>query len=316
MTARIFDFDAIVIGAGVVGLAIARALALSGRETLIVEAANAIGSGTSSRNSEVVHSGLYYAPDSLKARLCTAGNRRLYEFCAKRGVAHHRCGKLIVAVDSSELAAVEELFNRGVENGLEDLELLSARETHTLEPELHCSAALLSPSTGILDSHALMLALLAEAEEHGAVIALQTPFLRAEQKRGGFLAVIGGAEPAAVTTSILVNSAGLSASKVAELIHIDSLWRAPQTSYAKGNYFALSGRSPFRRLVYPAPQTHGLGIHLTIDLAGQARLVLTSNGSMQSTTLSIRAGSPRLKAQYVGTGRVCRTLHWRLPTAG
>ena len=211
-----FDFDATVIGAGVVGLAIARALALSGRETLILEAANAIGSGTSSRNSEVIHSGLYYAPGSLKARLCTAGNRRLYEFCAKRGVAHHRCGKLIVAVDSSEFAAVEQLFDRGAENGLEDLRLLSARETHTLEPKLRCSAALLSPSTGILDSHALMLALLAEAEEHGAVIALQTPFLGAEQERGGFLAAIGGAEPASVTTSILVNSAGLSSSKRCE----------------------------------------------------------------------------------------------------
>lgn len=212
------DFDAIVVGAGVVGLAIARALALSGRATLILEASNRIGMGTSSRNSEVIHSGIYYATASLKARLCVAGNRRLYAFCAARGVAHNRCGKLIVAADSAEIAALEQFLQRGAENGVEDLKMMSAREALRLEPEVRCAAALLSPSTGILDAHGLMLALRAEAEEKGATIALQTPFLRAQQTSGGFSVATGGAEPTSVSASALINSAGLSASDVASSI--------------------------------------------------------------------------------------------------
>ena len=181
------DYDAIVIGAGAVGLAIARALALSGRETLTLEAADAIGTETSSRNSEVIHAGIYYPKDSLKARLCVEGNRRLYRFCDERAVAHRRCGKLIVAADPAERAAIESLSRRGAANGVEDLRLLGRREARALEPQLHCEAALLSPSTGILDSHGFMLALLAEAQDHGATLALRTPFLQAEQKGGIFL---------------------------------------------------------------------------------------------------------------------------------
>jgi len=232
------DFGAIVVGAGVVGLAIGRALARTGRETLILEAAEAFGTETSSRNSEVIHAGIYYPKDSLKARLCVEGNRRLYQFCRERGVAHKQCCKLIVAANATERAAIEALARSGAANGVDGLRMLEAREAKALEPELSCELALLSASTGILDSHAFMLALLGEAEDHGAA---------------------------------LVNSTGLSASRVAETIEISGAWRPPVTRYAKGNYFALRGRSPFTRLIYPAPQAHGLGVHLTFDLAGQAR---------------------------------------------
>jgi len=265
------DYDAIVIGAGAVGLAIARSLALSGRETLILEAADAFGTETSSRNSEVIHAGIYYPKDSLKARLCVDGNRRLYRFCDERAVSYKRCGKLIVATNSAERGAIESLARRGAINGVDDLRLLGGREARKLEPDLHCEAALLSPSTGILDSHGFMLALLAEAEDHGATLALRTPFLHAEWK-GGIVSVgAGGTEPITVSCAELVNSAGLSASRVAEAMWIGSTWKPPATRYAKGNYFALRGRSPFTRLIYPAPQEHGLGVHLTLDLAGQTR---------------------------------------------
>lgn len=265
------DYDAIVIGAGAVGLAIARALALSGRETLILEAADSFGTETSSRNSEVIHAGIYYPTDSLKARLCVEGNRRLYSFCDERAIAHRRCGKLIVAADSVERAAIEGLAERGAANGVMDLRLLGEREARALEPDLRCEAALLSPSTGILDSHGFMLALLAEAEDRGAVVALRTPFLQAEQKGEIFHVGAGGAEPVTASCAALINSAGLGASQVAETIRIDGAWKPPATRFAKGNYFALRGRSPFARLIYPAPQAHGLGVHLTLDLAGQAR---------------------------------------------
>ena len=265
------DYDAIVIGAGAVELAIARALALSGRETLILEAADSFGTETSSRNSEVIHAGIYYPTDSLKARLCVEGNRRLYSFCDERAIAHRRCGKLIVAADSVERAAIEGLAERGAANGVMDLRLLGEREARALEPDLRCEAALLSPSTGILDSHGFMLALLAEAEDRGAVVALRTPFLQAEQKGEIFHVGVGGAEPVTASCAALINSAELGASQVAETIRIDGAWKPPATRFAKGNYFALRGRSPFARLIYPAPQAHGLGVHLTLDLAGQAR---------------------------------------------
>jgi L-2-hydroxyglutarate oxidase LhgO len=265
------DYDAIVIGAGAVGLAIARALALSGRETLILEAADAFGTETSSRNSEVIHAGIYYPKDSLKARLCVEGNQRLCRFCDARGVSYQRCGKLIVAADSAERTAIESLARRGAANGVDGLRLLEGREARALEPGLRCEAALSSPATGIVDSHGFMLALLGEAEDHGATLALRTPFLHAERRGGMFSVGAGGAEPIAVSCAELVNSAGLSASRVAEAIWVGGAWKPPATRYAKGNYFALRGRSPFTRLIYPAPQAHGLGVHLTLDLAGQAR---------------------------------------------
>ncbi len=261
------DFDVCIVGAGVIGLAVARALTLSGRSVVVIEARAAFGEETSSRNSEVIHSGIYYPTGSLKARLCVAGRAALYDFCTGRGVPHARCGKLIVAADESEMAGLEALARKGAQNGVDDLRLLSAREAKALEPALACVGALLAPATGIIDSHAYMLALQGDAE--GAAFAYRAPFLSARRETGGFEVEVGGAEPARMSVGALVNSAGLAASRVARAI--EGLTDIPETLFAKGNYFALAGRAPFRRLIYPAPQAHGLGVHLTFDLAGQAR---------------------------------------------
>jgi L-2-hydroxyglutarate oxidase LhgO len=263
------DADVLIIGAGVVGLAIARAIALAGRSVVVVEARAAFGEETSSRNSEVIHSGIYYPTGSLKARLCVRGRSMLYAFCEARGVAHRRCGKLIVATKDSELAALEALARKGAENGVDDLRMLSGDEARVLEPALASVGALHAPSTGIIDSHGFMLALTGEAE--GAAFAYRAPFLSAQVVRDGFVAEIGGAEPMRLKVGALVNAAGLSASRVARAIEGLDPRLVPETLYAKGNYFALSGRAPFRRLIYPAPQAHGLGVHLTFDLGGQAR---------------------------------------------
>ena len=263
------DADVLVIGAGVVGLAIVRALTLAGRSVVVVEARAAFGEETSSRNSEVIHSGIYYPTGSLKARLCVRGRAMLYAYCEAHGVAHRRCGKLIVAADASELAALEALARKGAANGVEDLAMLSGAEATALEPALACVGALYAPSTGILDSHGYMLALMGDAE--GAAFAYRAPFLSAQVGPEGFVAEIGGAEPMRLAVGGLVNAAGLAASRVARAIHGLDPRFIPETLYAKGNYFALAGRAPFRRLIYPAPQTHGLGVHLTFDLGGQAR---------------------------------------------
>jgi L-2-hydroxyglutarate oxidase LhgO len=263
------DADVLVVGAGVVGLAVARALTLAGRSVVVVESRGAFGEETSSRNSEVIHSGIYYPTDSLKARLCVRGRAMLYDFCEAHGVAHLRCGKLIVAAEESELAGLEALARKGTENGVEDLRMLSAGEARALEPALACVGALLAPSTGIVDSHGFMLALTGEAE--GAVFAYRAPFLSARVAGDGFAAEIGGEEPVQLAVGALVNAAGLSASRVARAIEGLDPEFVPETLYAKGNYFALSGRAPFGRLIYPAPQAHGLGVHLTFDLGGQAR---------------------------------------------
>jgi L-2-hydroxyglutarate oxidase LhgO len=266
------DFDATVVGAGVVGLAVARELALAGRSVVILEAAGEIGFETSSRNSEVIHGGLYYPPGSLKARLCVPGKRRLYDYLAARGVAHERLGKLVVAVTEEEVPALERLAARGAENGVDDLKLLSATEARRLEPELNCAAALLSPSTGIFDSHGYMLALLGDAEAAGAALALRTPFEGAAASAGGGFAVdTGGAEPASFTTAMLLNAAGLHADKVAAQIDGLAPEHVPKLRYAKGSYFVLSGRSPFSRLIYPLPSNASLGLHLALDMGGQTR---------------------------------------------
>lgn len=266
------DFDATVVGAGVVGLAIVRGLALAGRSVLALEAAARIGSETSSRSSEVVHAGLYYPEGSLKARLCVEGRRRLYAYMEDRGVPYRRCGKLLVASEASEVAEVERLYARGVANGVEDLRIIDAREARRLEPALRAAGAVLSPATGILDSHALMVAYQRDAESAGATIALRTPFARAELVREGEIRVhAGGEEKASFTTTVLVNAAGLHASAVAGAIAGLEATYVPRTRYAKGSYLGLSGRCPFTRLIYPAPSKAGLGIHLTIDLGGQAR---------------------------------------------
>ena len=263
------DFDVAVIGAGVVGLAVARALALSGRAVLVVEAQGGIGEETSSRNSEVIHSGIYYPSGSLKARLCVEGRRRLYAHCESHWVAHARCGKLIVAADETERAGLEKLHRQGKDNGVEGLRLITRAEAQAMEPALSCVGALHAPTTGILDSHGYMLSLQGDAEAAGAIFAFRAPFVAARREGDGFDLEIGGAEPARLTAGALVNAAGLAASRVARAI--EGSEDVPETLYAKGNYFALAGRAPFRRLIYPAPQTHGLGVHLTFDLAGQAR---------------------------------------------
>ncbi len=263
--------DCVVIGAGVIGLAAARALAVRGHEVVVLEAQGAIGSQTSSRNSEVIHAGLYYAPGSLKARLCVQGRGTLYAYCDAHRVAHRRCGKLIVATDADQVAALDRIEARGRANGVDDLRHLSAQQATALEPALHCVAALLSPSTGIIDSHGLMLALQGDAQDHGAMVALKSPLLRGRACAGGIELDVGGEQPMSVLARRVVNSAGLQAPAVAALIDGLDRVHVPQARYCKGSYFALGGRAPFTRLVYPVPDEAGLGVHLTIDLAGQAR---------------------------------------------
>lgn len=265
------DVDAIVIGAGVIGIAVARALAQGGRSVVVLEAAEGIGTETSSRNSEVVHAGLYYPAGSLKAKLCVEGRKALYAFCDSHVVPYRRCGKLIVATDEAELAAVEGIRGKGLVNGCDDLVMISATEAIGMEPALSCIGALWSPSTGILDSHAYMLALQGDAEEAGAAFAFHTPFLRADVSGNVITVEAGGAEPMRLTCNVLVNCAGLHASKAAAAMDGLAAAHVPVTNYAKGNYFVLSGRAPFSRLIYPAPHAHGLGVHLTLDLGGQAR---------------------------------------------
>lgn len=268
MTERV---DAVVIGAGVVGLACAQALARAGRDVLILERHGDIGTETSSRNSEVVHAGIYYPQDSLKARLCVRGKELFYTFCENSGVAHQRCGKLIVATSAGQEESLHSIRQRAEANGVSDLTLLSADEVRALEPELHCTAALLSPSTGIVDSHELMLALLGDAESHGAVLALNAPVISAATGEGSIALNVGGDAPTKLQAEIVINAAGLGAAKLARSIAGLPTDAVPRTWWAKGNYFSLSGRSPFSRLVYPVPVEGGLGVHLTLDLAGQAR---------------------------------------------
>jgi L-2-hydroxyglutarate oxidase LhgO len=263
------NVDAAVIGAGVVGLAVARELAARGRETLILEAAERFGTGASSRNSEVIHAGIYYPQGSLKARLCVAGREQLYAFCARRDIPHRRCGKLIVAADAAQLPALEAIAAAARANGVE-LACLERGAALALEPQLACAAALHSPLTGIIDSHAYMLALLADAERDGATLACGCAVTRLLLEEGGVLIGVNGAAPA-VRARWLINCAGVHAPAVARLIEGFPAAHIPAGRFSKGNYFALSGRAPFQRLIYPVPEEGGLGIHLTLDLAGRAR---------------------------------------------
>jgi L-2-hydroxyglutarate oxidase LhgO len=261
--------DTVVVGAGVVGLAVARELALAGREVVILDAEDAIGTHTSSRNSEVIHAGIYYPKGSLKARSCVEGKHLLYEYCASHGVPHRRCGKLIVATHERQLEELGAIRAKAHANGVTDVDWIPKTEVARLEPELFCMGALHSPSTGIIDSHALMLAYLGDAEAHGAMLALRSPLERAVVSKGGFELHVRGAD--AIACSVLVNSAGLRAPSVAKSIEGYPAERAPREFYAKGNYYTLTRRSPFSRLVYPVPEPGGLGVHVTLDLAGQAR---------------------------------------------
>jgi L-2-hydroxyglutarate oxidase LhgO len=265
------DIDALVVGAGVVGLAVARALALTGRSVIVLETADRIGSETSSRNSEVIHAGLYYPTGSLKARLCVAGRKALYAYCADHGVTFKTCGKLVVAADDSEMPGLLALAAKGAANGVDDLKLISAQEAKGLEPALACVGAILSPSTGIFDSHSYFLSLQGDAEAAGASFAFKTPFLSARIEDDGITVEAGGAEPMRLKTALLVNCAGLYASRVAARIAGLDAAHIPETRYAKGNYFTIAGRAPFSRLIYPMPMKHGVGLHLTFDVGGQAR---------------------------------------------
>ncbi len=263
--------DCIVIGAGVVGLALTRELALQGREVVLLEAEDRVGTGISSRNSEVIHAGIYYPTASLKARLCVAGNRALYAYCAARSVAHRRCGKLIVATEPGQVAALRGLQAKAEANGVLDLQWLEAEEARRLEPRLRCAAALLSPSTGIVDSHGLMRALRMDAEAAGAAVVLKSPVLGGLDTTGGLRVEVGGSEPMALVARQVFNCAGLGAQAVARGFAGVRPGSVPPLHLSKGSYFALSGPAPFSRLVYPVPDGSHLGVHLTLDLAGQAR---------------------------------------------
>ena len=261
--------DCIVIGAGVVGLAVARALALSGREVMVLEAANAIGTGISSRNSEVIHAGIYYPQDSLKASLCVRGKQLLYDYCAQRGIGHNRCGKLIVATHDSQVAQLQGIIAKAVANGVRDLVLLTRSQAQAMEPQLECVAAIHSPSTGIVDSHALMLSLQGDIENAGGFIVLNTAAAQLERAQKAIEVIADDGTELAANT--VINAAGLNAPQVASRIKGLDAKHVPPTFWAKGNYFTLAGKSPFNRLIYPVPEAAGLGVHLTIDLGGQAK---------------------------------------------
>jgi L-2-hydroxyglutarate oxidase LhgO len=263
--------EAVVIGAGVIGLSIARALAAQGREVLVLEREAGIGQGTSSRNSEVIHAGLYYARGSLRARLCVDGRRALYRYCAERGVPHRRCGKLVVATTSEEEPALQALFERAETNGVEDVELIGSARLRQLEPDLTATHALRSGSTGIVDGHALMLSLQGDAENAGALVQCRAPVLGGKLDGSAIRLRIGGDEVTEIDTNLLVNAGGLGAWDVSNsLVGLDRS-TIPPRYLAKGCYFAFAGRTPFQHLIYPVPPAAGLGIHLTFDLGGQAR---------------------------------------------
>jgi L-2-hydroxyglutarate oxidase LhgO len=260
--------ECVVIGAGVVGLAVARALARCGREVVILEAEDAIGTHTSSRNSEVIHAGIYYPKGSLKARACVEGRKRLYAYCDEHGVPYRRSGKLIVATSEDQFAELKGIQKKAHENGVDDVVEIPAAEAMRMEPALRCVAALHSPSTGIVDSHALMLAYLGDAEAAGAMLALKSPLEKAHVSGHGFELHAGNTK---ISAKFLVNSAGMRAPSIARLIEGFPAGKIPPELYAKGNYYSLTGRPPFSRLVYPVPEPGGLGVHVTLDLAGQAR---------------------------------------------
>lgn len=263
--------ECVVIGAGVVGLAIARRLAQSGLEVIVLEATGDIGTGTSSRNSEVIHAGIYYPAGSLMAQLCVSGKKMLYAYCDDHGVPYRRCGKLIVATSESENSKLAAIKSHAEANGVGDMTTLTGAEACALEPALHCTGALLSPSTGIIDSHAYMLALRGEIEDAGGALAFHAPLMRGKSVTGGFQIEVGGEAPMTIGCRLLVNSAGLHAPSIAHTIEGMPEHLIPKPYYAKGNYFSCSARAPFSHLIYPVPEPGGLGVHLTIDMGGQAK---------------------------------------------
>ena len=263
--------ECVVIGAGVVGLAVARALALAGRDVLVLEAQGHYGGGVSSRNSEVIHAGIYYERGSLKGRLCLRGRDLLYAYCNERGVPHRRCGKLVVAARDGDLPKLKSIAAQAAANGVADLRWLTRHQTLTLEPQLDAVAALFSPSSGIVDSHALMTALLGDAQNAGALIAFNSPLTGASKVTDGWIITTGGAQSFEMQARWLINCAGLQAQAVAHSLKGFAPLSIPHRRLAKGHYFALSGRAPFSHLIYPTPVDGGLGTHLTLDMSGAAR---------------------------------------------
>ena len=260
--------DCLVIGAGVVGLACAAELARAGREVIVFEQESSIGQGVSSRNSEVIHAGIYYSRGSLKAEVCVRGKELLYDFCSKHGVAHKRLGKLIVATQESEVPKLEDMQRRGLANGVEDLDILDLQATLNKEPALNAVASLWSPSTGVVDSHYLMFCLQGEIENHGGMVICQSAVTDIKATKEGAI-VLAASESFQART--VINAAGLNAVSLAHTTQGANKEVLPSASFAKGNYFKLSGKAPFSHLIYPAPVPGGLGTHLTIDLGGQAR---------------------------------------------
>jgi L-2-hydroxyglutarate oxidase LhgO len=261
----------LVIGAGVVGLAIARAAALAGHEVIVAEQTGGIGNGVSSRNSEVIHAGMYYPTGSVRAAHCVRGRRMLYEFCASHGVPHRKVGKLIVATDDRQKAKIEGIARQGEINGVEGLEFLGGNAARAMEPALYCTAALLSSETGIIDSHAFMLALEGDFEDRGGMIAFNTPVEGLRPSINGWEVRFGGAEAGTMTVDAVINSAGLGAQKIARMTEGYPAARVPRLVLAKGNYFGFAGKPAFSHLIYPAPVEGGLGTHVTLDMAGRMR---------------------------------------------
>ena len=267
--------DCVVIGAGVVGLAVAREMALQGRETILLERESAFGTISSARNSEVIHAGIYYPRDSLKAKLCVEGNRMLYEYCRTHNVSTQPYGKLIVASDESQLDDLQAILYKAQQNKVPEIKMITGEQAKAMEPELHCAAAVLSASTGIVDSHGFMLSLLGGFEDAGGMIAYQSPLISAkpigDNAKDGFELEIGGADGMKIQTKLLINCAGMSAPVIAKKIEGLKEDQIPKAYFAKGNYFSLSGKSPFKHLIYPIPEPGGLGVHLTLDMGGQAK---------------------------------------------
>jgi L-2-hydroxyglutarate oxidase LhgO len=266
------EVDCVVIGAGVVGIAVARALAQAKREVVVIEAADAIGTGISGRNSEVIHAGLYYPKNSQKAQLCVRGRRLLYQLCQEAGVPHRETGKLVVATTQEELPVLHDLHARGIANGVSKIEFLNSLEARSLEPALHCVSALYVPVTGIVNVKALMTAMVAQAEAAGATFLLHTPFRSGRATGPHFELECGlGTDATKIRSRVLVNAAGLNAQSVAGRITRMQAALIPPLHLNKGVYFSIAGTAPFQRLVYPVPRQDGLGIHFTIDMAGQGR---------------------------------------------
>jgi len=267
--------DCVVVGAGVIGLAVAREMALQGHETILLERESAFGTVSSARNSEVIHAGIYYPKDSLKAKLCVEGNRLLYEYCRSHQVGTQPYGKLIVAADETQIIDLQAILYKAQNNGVPEIKMISGDEAKSLEPNLQCVAAILSSTTGIVDSHGYMLSLLGGFEDAGGMIAYQSPLISAKpignNAEGGYALEIGGADGMQIQTKLLINCAGMSAPTIAQKIEGLKKDQIPKAYFAKGNYFSLSGKSPFTHLIYPIPEPGGLGVHLTLDMGGQAK---------------------------------------------